>query len=170
MLYHSKLRAKVSIGRRYLSSPNTSQFYSGVVHQSLTICFIQTSQPSSTALTGLLISFNLHCHNFCTQATWMDSPFLAVSFSHSQAFPAGMITSQCLETGAIWKRSMILMLASVVEGANLTPANSLKKVATNIRISNMARLIAMQPLAPDENGWNLSWTRALLCDGECQRL
>lgn len=62
------------------------------------------------------------------------------------------------------------MLASVVEGANLAPANSLKKVATNKRISIMTRWSAMQALAPDENGWNLSWIRALLCDGENQRL
>lgn len=62
------------------------------------------------------------------------------------------------------------MLASVVAGANLTPANSPKKVAINTRISTMTRWVAMQALAPDENGWNLSWIRVLLCDGESQRL
>ena len=62
------------------------------------------------------------------------------------------------------------MLASVVEGANLRPANSLKKVATNERISIMTSWLAMQTLAPDENGWNLSWMRVLLCLGESQHL
>lgn len=62
------------------------------------------------------------------------------------------------------------MLASVVVGANLTPAQSLKKIETNRRNSIMTRWIAIQARAPEENGWNLSWTRVLLCDGESQRL
>ena len=62
------------------------------------------------------------------------------------------------------------MLASVVEGANLAPAHSLKKTETKTRNSIMTRWIAMQARAPEENGWNLSWTRVLLCDGESQRV
>ena len=44
------------------------------------------------------------------------------------------------------------MLLSVVDGANLAPAHSLKKVETNTRISIMTRWIAMHCLAPDEKG------------------
>ena len=62
------------------------------------------------------------------------------------------------------------MLASVVEGANLTPLHSLKKTETNKRNSIMTRWMAMQARAPDEKGWNLSCTNVLLCDGESQRL
>lgn len=62
------------------------------------------------------------------------------------------------------------MLASVVEGANLTPAHSLKKTETKTRNSIMTRWIAMQARAPEENGWNLSWTKVLLCDGDSQRV
>lgn len=62
------------------------------------------------------------------------------------------------------------MLASVVDGANLAPAKSLKKIETKKRNSIMTRWMAMQARAPEENGWNLSCTRVLLCDGKSQRL
>ena len=90
--------------------------------------------------------------------------------SQFQAFSSGTMMSQCLETGATWKRSIILILASVVEGAILAPANALKNTATKNRISMSTRWVAMHALAPDEKGWNLSWIKALLCVGEHQRL